>query len=144
MDSDIILEGNLVVVQATDLLLDAGSERRSSEGTSEYRRALVHGEGDSLILNFNRDYPGGISLMGKVHLADLEAPAPSSGGPSIPKNIPGGWKGGIDLPHFDLMAEPDIAKLFEGAHRADLIATIKALRSAVLSLDRRVKALESK
>jgi hypothetical protein len=143
MESDIVLDGHLVLVKATDILLDA-DERRSPDGGSPYRRALVHGEGDQLILNFNRDYPRGITLMGSVRLADLELPTGS--GTTDSGMVKTGEVGGLavdirpDLKQINI-PDPEIPELLEKADRADLIATIKALRRGLLVLDKRVKAL---
>lgn len=140
MEADIKLDENLIICEATDIILDA-PERRHREGG--YRRALVHGFEDELVLNYNRDYPGGITLVGNVRLADLEPPkqAPSS----HPEWEKIEWSSPIDDLglHAQISVEPDVVQLFEKADRADLIATIRALRTAVLSMDRRLKALET-
>jgi hypothetical protein len=41
-------------------MLDAPGRRSTTGG---HRRALVHDSGDGLTINFNRDYPGGVSVM---------------------------------------------------------------------------------
>ena len=58
----------------TDIMLDGGAERRRTttifrpRGTksSPYRRALVHAWEDQLVINFNRDYVGGVLIDGSV------------------------------------------------------------------------------
>ncbi|GAB3074908.1 MULTISPECIES: hypothetical protein [unclassified Phycicoccus] len=73
--------GDWIVVQSrvtqhlgTDIMLDGGAERRRTttifrpRGTksSPYRRALVHAWEDQLVVNFNRDYVGGVLIDGSV------------------------------------------------------------------------------
>lgn len=72
MPTDIVLDeddGNVVRITAnrvdidgSDLNLSAPS-RKTGEG-SELRRALVHDENDGLTINFNGDYPGGVTIVG--------------------------------------------------------------------------------
>jgi hypothetical protein len=58
----------------TDIMLDGGAERRRTttifrpRGTksSPHRRALVHAWEDQLVINFNRDYVGGVLIDGSV------------------------------------------------------------------------------
>jgi hypothetical protein len=77
MVADIKLEDNVVSVEDTDpakpiallkikardLELDA-SDRRKNQ--TEHRRALVHGPGDTLVINWGPDYPGGVTIDGEV------------------------------------------------------------------------------
>ncbi len=51
-----------VKITGTDLMLDS-HERRNGE-TGGHRRALVHGSGDKLLINFGGDYPGGVGIGG--------------------------------------------------------------------------------
>ena len=51
-------------VQGHDLLLDSPARRKT--GPSGYRRALVHDQNDGLTLNFNKDYPGGVTINGDI------------------------------------------------------------------------------
>jgi hypothetical protein len=50
-------------VNGVDLILDSPSRRRSPTGT---RRALVHDQNDGLTINFNGDYPGGVTIDGQA------------------------------------------------------------------------------
>lgn len=54
-------------VEGHDIILDAG-ERRRSDGPS-FRRALVHDQNDGLTVNFNNDYPGGVTINGVTSLS---------------------------------------------------------------------------
>lgn len=69
MPTDIILDNNggewitltaaVVQAAAADFVLDHPGRRASGRG---YRRALVHDHHDGLTINFNGDYPGGLTL----------------------------------------------------------------------------------
>jgi hypothetical protein len=71
MPSDIVLEDTAVVIDSSrlqvrgaDIVLDHVARRGGSlTGT---RRAMSHGDGDVLHLNFAGDYKGGLQLQGKV------------------------------------------------------------------------------
>jgi hypothetical protein len=70
------INSRVVDVKGTDVMLDGGSERRGDGGIfkplrrSPYRRALVHGWGDQLVLNWDHDYSGGVVIQGRVTMAD--------------------------------------------------------------------------
>jgi hypothetical protein len=55
----------VVDVRGSDLMLDYASRRAN---TTPFRRALVHGWNDTLTLNYNRDYPGGVLIEGPVRM----------------------------------------------------------------------------
>ncbi len=59
------LASRVVSVKGTDLMLDYQSRRANS---TPYRRALVHGWNDTLTMNYNRDYPGGVLIEGPVRM----------------------------------------------------------------------------
>jgi len=70
LDGDwVVLEGNWVRVQTWDLMLDAPDRRTNAAGV---RRAMVHALGDRLILNYARDYPGGVGIQGPLSLETVE------------------------------------------------------------------------
>jgi hypothetical protein len=56
----VTVEAPVLQVEGSDLILDS-KPRRGGHNTG-IRRALVHGEGDQLILNFNGDYTGGVAI----------------------------------------------------------------------------------
>jgi hypothetical protein len=76
MPTDIRLDevdGNWVVVEsaimkstASDFMLDAPGRRSQAGG---HRRALVHDTRDGLTINFNGDYPGGVTVAGDLTVA---------------------------------------------------------------------------
>ena len=59
---------NDIKIQGSDFLLDSPG-RRSRHG-GNLRRALVHDQADGLTINFNGDYPGGVTILG-VKLLDV-------------------------------------------------------------------------
>lgn len=80
MATDIKLDDTQVTVEAfglkingPDFQIDAADRRNSAGGTQ--RRALVHGPGDALVVNWAADYTGGVYLNGLVRaLNDLTVP----------------------------------------------------------------------
>ena len=52
-------------VQGHDLLLDSPARRKHAGG---FRRAVVHDQSDGLTLNFNKDYPGGVTINGDIRI----------------------------------------------------------------------------
>lgn len=62
----VTVSGPVLRVEATDLMLDAPGRR--SGGGHRYRRALVHDQGDGLTINYNGDYPGGLTLAGVTEI----------------------------------------------------------------------------
>lgn len=61
------IDGNWLLVRCWDIKLDAASRRSTTTGE---RRALVHGAGDELVVNYNSDYPGGVTIRGNVRISE--------------------------------------------------------------------------
>ena len=57
----LVLDARVVKAEASDFMLDS-AERRKGGGPN--RRALVHDQNDGLTVNFNGDYPGGVTIIG--------------------------------------------------------------------------------
>lgn len=81
-------DGNWVTVEATvmnvkgsDIILDSAGRRSAAGG--HFRRAIVHDQADGLTINFNNDYPGGVTVNG-LHL-NLRVLDQGSGAPKLPK-----------------------------------------------------------
>jgi hypothetical protein len=73
------VEADVVMSKSSDLMLDSPSRRKKKLGL---RRALVHDVEDGLTINFNGDYPGGVTLNG----ARLNLKVVKQGSePSLPK-----------------------------------------------------------
>ena len=70
----LLLDGRVVEVAGSDLMLDA-AERRGPGG-GNHRRALVHDTGDGLTLNYNGDYPGGVTVSGRLVVTEDVAVGP--------------------------------------------------------------------
>jgi hypothetical protein len=82
-ETDVKLFANQVVVNALDLCLDGQSGRRSApdpnpdpDPNTSYRRALVHDFDDGLTINWDNDYPGGVTIN---HLKTID-PTPKLSG----------------------------------------------------------------
>ena len=60
--NQVVVESDILRSTASDFMLDAQSRRRGG-GT---RRALVHDGSDGLTINFNGDYPGGVTAGSSV------------------------------------------------------------------------------
>jgi hypothetical protein len=59
-DDKVTVEGRLALI--TDLDIDEPKRRGGKPG--DRRRALVHWEGDKLVVNFDKDYTGGVEIHG--------------------------------------------------------------------------------
>jgi hypothetical protein len=85
MSADIVLdENNVTVVGHTlklsgfDLEIDGGDSRRPTDKNMTHpRRALVHDFGDGLTLNWDRDYPGGVTALGTLKVEKLQGVSPA-------------------------------------------------------------------
>lgn len=62
-----IVDGNCLAVRCWDVTLDAADRRSSQAGK---RRALVHGFSDELVVNYNKDYPGGVTIRGDLRIPE--------------------------------------------------------------------------
>lgn len=60
----LVVEGAVLKATATDFMLD--SPQRRGAGGGAYRRALVHDFQDGLTINYNGDYPGGVTVAGNL------------------------------------------------------------------------------
>jgi hypothetical protein len=59
------IESRVIKAASTDLMLDHPARRKN---TTAYRRALVHDFADGLTVNYNADYPGGVTIRGPVKM----------------------------------------------------------------------------
>jgi len=60
----VVIEGNVLKATTSDFMLDSPA-RRKKPGL---RRALVHDQQDGLTMNYNHDYPGGVTINDVVSL----------------------------------------------------------------------------
>lgn len=63
-----IISSPSVLIEANDLELRARNRERWGTNRKATRRALAHGAGDQLIINFDTDYSGGVHVNGDAHL----------------------------------------------------------------------------
>jgi hypothetical protein len=116
MSSDILLNDGThqdrVTIQATvlhstaaDLIIDSPARRSNTSGP---RRALVHDGGDGLTVNFNHDYPGGVTLNSVATLS------------LKPRNYQGG------TPQLPKTAEVGSLILLQGSHGGGILEQIHA------------------
>jgi len=82
-NESVVIEGLFIQAKGTDFMLDNEARRNSYQspgkgptvkppaGSVELRRALVHGLGDQLVVNYARDYRAGVLIQGKVRLEEL-------------------------------------------------------------------------
>ena len=63
------LQARVVKAIASDFMLDQPSRRK---GGGPHRRALVHDQNDGLTINFNGDYPGGVTIAGDLVVAGVD------------------------------------------------------------------------
>jgi len=54
-----------LLIQGHDVMVDSAS-RRTAGSVTGFRRALVHDQKDGLTINFNGDYPGGVTINGEI------------------------------------------------------------------------------
>jgi hypothetical protein len=77
----VAVDAPVLKVEGSDFILDSAIRR--SGAMSGYRRALVHSEGDTLTVNFNGDYTGGVIIQNaRVNIACLH----QGGAPELPKS----------------------------------------------------------
>lgn len=116
----LIVRSRIAQFYGTDLMLDGGSARRGRFQTTlrpnPYRRALVHGYGDQLVLNWDRDYTGGVVVNGRVQ-----------------------------MPHGAVVAGQDVGAALSTltGQVADLTSQLAAANAALADLTARVTALET-
>lgn len=70
-DDRVDVEAFRVRLRAADLELDHLDRRVRFDGTAaggDFRRAMVHGDDDTLIINFANDYSGGVVITGNVSI----------------------------------------------------------------------------
>jgi hypothetical protein len=54
-----------LLIQGHDVMVDSASRRKPGSVTG-FRRALVHNQSDGLTINFNGDYPDGVTINGEI------------------------------------------------------------------------------
>jgi hypothetical protein len=59
----VVVQGRVLKVVGSDFILDSPDRRKND---TPNRRAMVHDGNDGLTLNFNGDYPGGVTVTGEL------------------------------------------------------------------------------
>ena len=138
--SDIILDEHETVtmlcdnlwVKGHDLILDS-AERRLPNGPV-FRRAIVHGTNDNLIVNFNGDYPGGTVLNGVTEITPLKQPG------ELPSAVPTlVVRGGLSYEIESRSANGDPIRT-----RVSVEDELNRLHGIIAELTARVATLEAK
>lgn len=159
-------KGIALRIETADLQLNRADRRKNS--TTE-RRALVHDFNDGLTLNWNKDYPGGVTIRGSVTLEDAHATSVEAthfistdikttsiqvGSVQIHNGASDAGTGVAPLTHKHklhiyadtIVAETTSTLTITGSAPTtttlDLVAEIKALRAEVNALKAKVSALE--
>ena len=61
----VVVEGSVLKATTTDFMLDSPTRHSNNH---QFRRALVHNQQDGLTINYNNDYPGGVTINDIVAL----------------------------------------------------------------------------
>lgn len=78
----VVIEGSVLQARTADFILDS-PQRRSAASRAPFRRALVHDQRDGLTINYNGDYPAGVSIINaRVNLSVVHQ---DGGEPQLPK-----------------------------------------------------------
>ncbi|MEA2602180.1 MAG: hypothetical protein QOF89_3172 [Acidobacteriota bacterium] len=64
----LVLDARVVKAAGSDFMLDSAERRK---GGGPFRRTLVHNQSDGLTVNFNGDYPGGVTINGVTEITPL-------------------------------------------------------------------------
>jgi hypothetical protein len=128
--ASIVLEAGIVKTTAFDVVIDS-PQRHTGRGTT--RRALVHDFGDGLTVNWQGDYPGGVTINGSViNLNTLTLDSPAAGDVRLTFFHPD---------ELDQDGNPRVAGFNETVFLGVLLTT---LREEISSLKSRVAQLESR
>ena len=117
-------------VHGTDLTLDSPARRKPNG--PRLRRALVHDQNDGLTINFNKDYPGGVSVVGALVVRGglsfemVEKGASAEASPPTPE---------IPFPHF-----PEVTFRTQ----VDLQEALLNLRGEIYDLKAKVARMEAR
>lgn len=70
VDGWVTVETHVLNVHGSTLILDEPGRRKKNAG---YRRALVHNENDGITINYDDDYPDGVTILGaRIRLKPME------------------------------------------------------------------------
>jgi hypothetical protein len=124
------LEAQFVKAVASDFMLDKQDRRKNNTPS---RRALVHDFNDGLTLNWDGDYPGGVTINGSIiNLNTLTPASPGAGDVQFTFFHPD---------ELDQEGNPRVPGFNETVFLGVLLTT---MRDEISSLKDRVAKLESK
>jgi hypothetical protein len=133
--TSIVLQAAALKATATDFLLDSPLRHTGGQikRTAGFRRALVHDFEDGLTVNFNGDYPGGVTINGSIiTLNTLTQDSPGAGDVRFTFRHP---------PELDQDGNPRIDGFNETVLLGELLSN---LRDEISALKARVASLEGK
>jgi hypothetical protein len=136
--SFLVLEGRVVKATAADFMLDS-PERRLKP--TPFRRALVHDQSDGLTVNFNGDYPGGITLNGVAEIIPHFDPGTGLAQKPLGASAPLVVRGDIS---FQTPTHIVVGGGDPGGQTLSLSGELKRLQEQISKLIARVAALEAK
>jgi hypothetical protein len=133
----VTIDGDVIHARTRDFMLD--SPGRRGQGGGERRRALVHDRADGLTLNYNKDYPGGITLNAVSYISPKAPQMPRSDVPvDIDVRVVQGLRR-VRVP--ELVIDGGIQFVWDNG--VSLQKLIKQLQDQVADLTQRVTALEA-
>lgn len=154
-----VLSGDQLLIKHYDVLIDSPERRSNPAGQ---RRALVHDFADGLTINWDSDYPGGVTINGEVkldtlsgdqllvahHTLKLDHPARRSTASGQRRALAHDQKDGLTINAGDDYpggVTIDGTVNIPGAlfvHKLDVYDEFKRLRKKIDELEARIKALE--
>jgi hypothetical protein len=151
----VVLDGRVLKSTAADFLLDSSARRSTNKGM---RRALVHDQRDGLTINYNRDYPGGVTIndvvaMHSRHGMSVHDVAEIHGAPKLPGNAGDGARSTITagaertlVVHGEIVFEPNPPQLSEMRHIDDAAMgkTKAGTKARTASLQQTLREMQQK
>ena len=138
--SFLVLEGRVVKANAADFMLDFPARRIKP---NPFRRALVHNQSDGLTVNFNGDYPGGITLNGVAEITPHFDPGTGLGTLAA-SSAPLVVRGDISFQTPPREVVVDVPGGDPGGKTLSLSGELKRLQEQISALQAKVAALQAK
>ena len=127
----LVLAARVVKAEASDFILDSAERRQPGHGGA--RRALVHDQRDGLTINFNGDYPGGVTLVRVVEIVPHGKALAVRGAITYEAEQLTGAEGEGSIPGETHTITVNVDELFN-AHQAEILA----LRARIEALEARL------
>lgn len=125
----LVLASRVVKAEASDFMLDSPQRRKN---VGPHRRALVHDQNDGLTVNFNGDYPGGVTLVKVVEI--------------VPRDVALAVRGAITYETEQLTNDEGQGAIEGETHTitVNIDELFNAHQSEIVALRARIEALEAK